>query len=54
MEEGNYSSRNEKFSERVYHFLEEIWPSIYKLINALFYGFISFIKFLVQGLWPGK
>lgn len=54
MDDSNYSASNEKISVRIYHFLEKIWPSIYKAINDFFYGFINFIKFIISGLWPGK
>ena len=49
-----YFSSKQKFQEKFSHFLEDIWPSVYGVINALFYGIINFIKFLISGLWPGK
>lgn len=54
MDESGYSVGNVKFSKRLRIILEKNWPSIYKLINSLFFGIINFFKFLIAGLWPGK
>ncbi|KKS98345.1 MAG: hypothetical protein UV73_C0002G0059 [Candidatus Gottesmanbacteria bacterium GW2011_GWA2_43_14] len=45
---------SEKYSARLWHVLEDIWPSIYRAVNALFFGFFQFLKFILGGLWPGK
>ena len=49
-----YKNQKVPYKEKFYNFLQDIWPSIYKLINDFFYGLINFIKFLIRGLWPGK
>ncbi len=36
---------------RMYHFLQDIWPSIYRGANDLFFGFIHFIVDTLSGLW---
>ena len=45
---------NEKLSQRLVHVLQDIWPSIYRAVNGLVFGFFQFLKFIISGLWPGK
>lgn len=50
MDEG-YQPTKEPFSARIIHFIQEIWPSVYRTINDVLMGIIGFIKDTVTGLW---
>ncbi len=45
----NYYKENPK--NKAVNFLEDIWPSIYKIINSLLFGIWDFIKDTLSGLW---
>ncbi|MBI2616900.1 hypothetical protein HYW55_02075 [Candidatus Gottesmanbacteria bacterium] len=52
MDTGNSQYTNEPLSTRVLHFIQGIWPSIYRTINDLFFGTIHFVVDTLRGLWP--
>lgn len=43
--------KNEKITTRFLHYLEELWPSIYKLLNEFLGNLWGFIKDTIGGLW---
>lgn len=47
----NSNIYKEPFSLRLLHFIEDIWPTFYKIFNALFFGTIHFIIDTLSGLW---
>ncbi|MCL4339460.1 hypothetical protein M1271_07335 [Patescibacteria group bacterium] len=51
MDESYGSYQNEPFSTRLLHFIQGIWPSVYRTINDLFFGTIHFIIDTLSGLW---
>ena len=51
MDESKQYQYGEPFSTRLIHFIQDIWPSIYKKINDLFFGLIGFIVDTISGLW---
>jgi hypothetical protein len=49
-----YDAKQNKFIEyklKFFAWLEEIWPSVYRIINDVLAGIIGFIKELIGGLW---
>lgn len=42
---------DEKPSTKLYHFIQEIWPKIYKTFNDFLMGTISFVIDTLGGLW---
>lgn len=48
----NYSpSRKEPWSYKFVVFLEDIWPSIYRVINDIFFAVVRFIADTISRLW---
>lgn len=54
MDYGNFPGQDQKITRKIRNKIEDMWPAIYNLMNAFFFGIIKFIKFLIAGLWPGK
>ena len=46
-----YQIKNESFSEKGRHFIQEVWPSIYGILNDILFGIIRFVKDTISGLW---
>jgi hypothetical protein len=44
-------TQKEPLTRRIILIIEDIWPTIYRILNSLFFGIINFLKDLVSGLW---
>jgi hypothetical protein len=48
----NYSQNTqEPKSAKIIIFIQSIWPSVYRIINDIFFGTIHFIVDTLSGLW---
>jgi len=47
----NYTKDDSNIINKIYIFIEKIWPSIYKTINSLLWGIWNFIIDTLSGLW---
>ncbi len=46
-----YQTPQEQTRRKIIGFLEDIWPSFYRLLNDFLAGVINFIKEILTGLW---
>jgi len=42
MDDEKYPVYKEKFSVRLLHYIQDIWPSIYRVVNSFIFGAIEF------------
>ena len=47
----NYGRQDLNIGNKIYIFLENIWPSVYKTVNSLLWGIWNFLIDTLSGLW---
>jgi len=53
MDDEKYPVYKEKFSVRLLHYIQDIWPSIYRVVNSFIFGAIEFFKDTISTIWRG-
>ncbi len=49
--DNHYQQQQNSLGRRVAVFLEEVWPSVNRMLTDAFWGFISLLKMFISAIW---